>query len=119
MANVLVVEDDEYVSVMVVNMLEDLGHTVIGPAATVKDALEKIASEDFDLALLDLGLGNENSFPVARKLREQKIPYAFATGCVEITEFEFIYDPILLKPYSFSNLEETIALLKSRVVHYA
>ena len=120
MVRILVVEDEALVSIMVCDMLEELDHTVIGPAATIRQALELVDTEEFDMALLDVGLPDGPVFPLARKLRERKIPYAFATGYHHVDDSEFSQDPILQKPYSFSNLEDVVtALLTDRILQAA
>ena len=49
-------------------------------AGGVKDALRILDSRRPDFALLDVNLGPETSLPVAERLRELQIPFAFATG---------------------------------------
>lgn len=78
---VLVVEDEYMIAVDLARALEDLGATVIGPAASVADALALVAGESaLDLAILDVNLGVEKVFPVAHDLRARGVPFIFATG---------------------------------------
>jgi CheY-like chemotaxis protein len=77
---VLVVEDEELISLMLVDVLEDLGAAVIGPAASVTEALRLVAKNDATVALLDLSLKGETVYPVADQLVELKIPFVFITG---------------------------------------
>jgi CheY-like chemotaxis protein len=79
--HVLVVEDEYMIAVDPARALEDLGATVIGPAASVADALALVAGESaLDLAILDVNLGVEKVFPVAHDLRARGVPFIFATG---------------------------------------
>lgn len=72
---VLVVEDEAMVAMLVEDLLEDLGCTVIGPASNVAEALAIISREDgIDVALLDVDLAGKPSLPVADVLADRGIP---------------------------------------------
>jgi len=77
---VLVVEDEMLVSMLVEDMLSDLGCLVVGPAAELDEAMALALSADIDAALLDVNLGGKPIFPVADALRERGVPFAFASG---------------------------------------
>jgi CheY-like chemotaxis protein len=77
----LVVEDEYLVAIDLAGVLEDEGVEVIGPAGTVEDALEVVASgEAIDGAVLDLNLRGERAYPVADALRGRGVPFIFTTG---------------------------------------
>ena len=77
---VLVVEDEALVAMLVEDALLDAGFGVIGPAATVEEAMALLARERPDAVVLDLNLAGETSTPVADVLAERGIPYVIATG---------------------------------------
>ena len=77
---VLVVEDEMLVSMLVEDMLSDLGCEVVGPAAELDEAMSLAESADIDLALLDVNLGGKPIFPVADALKRRGVPFAFASG---------------------------------------
>lgn len=78
---VLVVEDELFVAMLVEDLLIELGCEVVGPASSAREAVAKAAQESFDLALLDVNLGDgETSFATAEILRQRGIPFAFVTG---------------------------------------
>ena len=77
---VLLVEDEMLVALMVVDMLERLGHEVIGPATRLKQAIELAQREAFDLAILDVNLQGTESYPVTEVLVMRGIPFVFASG---------------------------------------
>ena len=53
----------------------------MGPVARVADALALLEAGPVpDMALLDIGLGDETVYPVADALRSLGIPFLFATG---------------------------------------
>lgn len=78
---VLVVEDDYMIAADLACSLEEAGATVVGPMASVPEALALLATEPrIDAAVLDVNLGSEKVFPVADVLRERGVPFVFATG---------------------------------------
>jgi ActR/RegA family two-component response regulator len=78
----LVVEDDYFIAVELARSLEKLGVAVVGPVASVADALGLIRAEDgaLDGAVLDIHLGEERVYPVADQLADQGVPFVFLTG---------------------------------------
>lgn len=76
---ILVVEDEPLVAMLIEDLLLELGCTVVGPAATVAQALA-LADTSPDAALLDVNLGAEQSYPVADRLAADGVPFAFVTG---------------------------------------
>jgi DNA-binding response OmpR family regulator len=97
---VLVVEDMFLVALDLADQLTDAGCEVIGPASTVKQALESIDGVDLEGALLDVNLDGERSFPVAEFLAARGIPFVFLTGYDRETVFplEFQHVTRLAKP---------------------
>ena len=77
----LVVEDEALVAMLIEDQLAELGFDVVGPAATVKQALALCYNEAIDGALLDVNLGGgQRSDAVAAYLESQNIPFVFVTG---------------------------------------
>ena len=77
----LVVEDDYLIASTLVRALEDHGAEVVGPAASVQEALELMAAEArLDAAVLDINLAGDRVYKVADALRARSVPFAFATG---------------------------------------
>ena len=79
---VLVVEDDYLVGADLAGMLERAGAEVIGPATSIREALDALGALP-DVATLDVQLGAETSFPIADELAKRGIPFIFATGTAE------------------------------------
>ncbi len=78
---VLVVEDDYVVAQDLREELLRWGAEVMGPVASVAEALVLLQSSLVPhMAILDIGLGDETVYPVADALRTQGIPFIFATG---------------------------------------
>ncbi|WP_081689257.1 response regulator [Inquilinus limosus] len=79
--SILIVEDDFFVAAMMASIVQQAGFDVMGPTASVSEALGLIAGGPPDLALLDLMLAHgERSYPVAAELAARKIPFVFVTG---------------------------------------
>ncbi|WP_192641355.1 response regulator [Bosea sp. OAE506] len=101
----LVVEDEMMLLMMIESMLEEIGCQSISVAATVKQALLLIETETFDLAMLDLNLNGDRSYPVADALAEQAVPFMFSTGYSADGMLEPYRNSLILKkPYSFEAL---------------
>ena len=77
---VLIVEDDNILAMALAEELAAEGAKVIGPAATVTDALDVIERTDLDGAIVDINLRGKAAFPVADALADRHIPFVFATG---------------------------------------
>jgi DNA-binding response OmpR family regulator len=77
---VLLVEDEALVSLMLEDVLESAGAVVIGPASTVKAALDLLGEEAIDCAVLDVKLQDGVSVPVAEALAALGIRFVIATG---------------------------------------
>ncbi|MEZ5933575.1 MAG: GAF domain-containing protein [Alphaproteobacteria bacterium] len=99
---VLLVEDTMIIALDAEDVLLTLGASSVDITSTIDEALRLIRSSPPDFALLDINLGDENSFPIALKLKALDIPFAFATGYGEQIEMpeELAGVPIIQKPYS-------------------
>lgn len=76
--SVLVVEDEALVALDMEETLKTAGVRVMGPAASVAEAMGLLETGTPDAAILDLNLRGELVTPVARKLREQGVPFMLA-----------------------------------------
>ena len=77
----IVVEDEFLVALHVKDLLSELGLNVVGHAARLSEALDLVQRcTDLDVAVLDVNLAGEMSWPVARMLRARGVPVIFVTG---------------------------------------
>jgi DNA-binding NtrC family response regulator len=111
-ARILVVEDEYLIGVELQRTLETVGAAEVVVVARPADALSAIAQTAFDLAVLDVRLGEGTSEPVAAALAGLRIPFIYATGWGDppgsapgIGEV-----PLLHKPFSSDALIEALAL---------
>ena len=77
---ILVVEDEPLLGMLLEDVLSDAGATVLGPAATVEQALALIGASEIHAAILDVNLRGVRSDAVASELAERGVPYVFATA---------------------------------------
>lgn len=109
---VLIVEDEFLVGEALYEFLMELGHTPVGPAVNVREALELLRTGTIDCALLDVKLGNsgEVSIPVADELRARKIPFAVLSGYARDAGMANRYGdaPWLSKPADYSALRSVL-----------
>jgi CheY-like chemotaxis protein len=107
---VLIVEDDTIIAMTAEDMLDEIGCKTAAIAATVDEALARAGDTEFDIALLDLNLKDEDSLPVARRLREEGKPFIFATGYDGLPAgCGFTDAPVISKPYRIEQLAEMLA----------
>jgi len=111
----LIVEDEVMIRMLLLDMIEELGHRVAGEAARVQDALDLISTGiQFDAAILDLNLGGEDAMPIADVIEMKAIPFVFATGygTAGLPE-RFRTRPLLQKPYMIESLQKVLATLQT------
>jgi CheY-like chemotaxis protein len=107
---VLIVEDEFIVAYDLARTLQAAGFAILGPVATVEDALAYVGGvagrRRPDVVLLDVVLGGRWSTPVAEALQTRGIPYAVTTGYFrdELAEPALQEAPYLPKPVSAARL---------------
>jgi CheY-like chemotaxis protein len=109
-ADVLVVEDDPIIALDFEDTILGFGVKTVRIAASVAKALDMIADQPPEFALLDVGLIREKSFAVAERLEALKIPFAFVTGygADAILPAAFVMKPRLPKPCSTDALQSLL-----------
>jgi CheY-like chemotaxis protein len=109
---VLLVEDEPIVAWLLKDMLVDLGCSVVGPAADVNQALAMIDAESIDVAVLDVNLRGQMSYPIADVLVARGVPFVFSTGYDKDRLLDgYRTFPTLQKPFHRSDLGDTLAKL--------
>lgn len=106
---ILVVEDEALIAVMVEDMLSELGSIVVGPAATIEQALTLLAHEEIDAAVLDVNIRGERIDPVAEALAARGVPMLFATGYGEVRLANGVAATVIDKPYTQEKLARGLA----------
>ncbi|MFC0103669.1 response regulator [Sphingopyxis terrae] len=114
-ARILVAEDEYLLAEELQAALVELGTRVIGPAASLADALALIETADarLDAAILDINLGGEPAFVAADRLARDGIPLIFVTGYdAAALPARFRLRPLLEKPV---DLRRVAALLREMI----
>ncbi|PRW84813.1 CheY family response regulator [Pseudomonas fluorescens] len=109
MTRIYIVEDEMPLAMLVEDMVIDLGHEVVGMSQRLDEALIAADTIECDLAILDINLNGELSFPVARKLVSRRITIIFASGCgAAALESDFLKATLINKPFSMAQLGDAI-----------
>jgi DNA-binding response OmpR family regulator len=110
---ILVVEDEALISMLLEDGLNDAGAEVIGPAASVEEALGLIEGAHLDgglsAAVLDINLIGQTVIPVADRLAALGVPFLFTTGYTgEGRRGLHEAAPTLVKPFDGHTLPDII-----------
>ena len=106
---VLVVEDESLVAMLVEDMLLDLSARVVGPALSLERALVMAATEEIDVALLDVNIRGAAIDPVADLLQDRGVPIVFATGYGQSASIRVRGLPIVEKPYTQDRIAQALS----------
>ena len=79
-SNILIVEDNAILACDLENVVCDSGGQSVGPAYTLEAGLKLAESEQISAALLDINLGDDLVWPLARNLRDNGIPFSFLSA---------------------------------------
>lgn len=115
--DILVVEDSLIIALDAEDIAHRLGAATVTTAATVHGALDHIEHSRPTVALLDINLGDRNSYPIADRLAELRIPFLFATGYGEQANLpqEHRGRIVVQKPYTIENIARAMDALLGRV----
>lgn len=106
---VLVVEDEAMLSLMLGELLTGIGCEVVASASRFADAERKCETLAFDVALLDVNLRGEQTFPIAEAMRQRGQAFVLATGYTSTILPESLRaSPLLQKPYRTRDLEAAL-----------
>jgi CheY-like chemotaxis protein len=112
-ARILIIEDEALISVMLQEMMQDLGLMIAGVALSTDEALALIEGPQwFDAASLDINLQGEISEAVVHALDARGIPFMVTTG-YEARDLlpAFQGRPFLQKPFLADDFTAVLAQL--------
>ena len=108
---VLIVEDEMCLALILEDILEEAGHSVL-KAARLPAALAFAESAQIDAAILDINLAGTTVFPAADALRRRGIPFLFTSGYGEKgLPPDYENWPMLQKPYGVERLQRALSNL--------
>ncbi len=107
---ILVVEDNLMISLDICFFLEDSGHEIVGPAHSLSEAVSLASKASFDLALLDIDLGDEEVWNAANIIQDAGIPLAFVSGRIpgDRTPDRFVSSTYIPKPFCRETVQKFI-----------
>jgi CheY-like chemotaxis protein len=108
---VFLVEDEALIRMMIVEMLEELGHRVVAEAGSIKTAESLARTSEFDLAVFDINIGGFNISPIAEIVAARNLPFVFVSGYGLAGRPALFADkPVLRKPFLIEHFAELINL---------
>jgi CheY-like chemotaxis protein len=108
---VLLVEDSLIISLDCEDLLVRLGADHVVTQATAQGSLDYLVDGTPSVAILDINLGDRNSFPVADRLVDLGTPFIFASGYGEQASLpiEHRNRPVVQKPYTLERIATALA----------
>ena len=114
---VLIVEDDMIISLVVENMIKELGHTVVGKAVSGEEAIDIANKEKPDILLMDIRLkGEMDGIDTVAKIKETiDSQVIYLTGNSDRLNFERAKDTdfadLIVKPCTIGDLDKSLKLI--------
>lgn len=108
---ILLAEDEFFIADEIATALQRRGAEVVGPASTVRHALDLMEGNPvLDAAIIDVNLQGEASYPIAEALKRRNIPFVFASGYDRSSLPERFADVALYrKPTDLNRLVEALS----------
>lgn len=121
--SILIVDDDEDLSFIISEMLENYGYQV-SCAENGSKAFEMLSDNIYHLILLDINLPETTGFELCKELRKvSNVPVIFASARTSetdrITGFDIGGDDYLPKPYSMQELLSRVNALMRRAYGFS
>ena len=103
---ILLVEDSLIIALDAEDILRRLGAEAVYTEGTVAGAIATIETQKPTMAILDINLGDSNSFPIADRLADVGIPFLFATGYGEQSKLpdQHMARIVIQKPYTLATM---------------
>ncbi|MEP1150189.1 MAG: response regulator [Balneola sp.] len=114
---ILIVEDDMIISLVVENMVKELGYSVVGKAVSGEEAIKIAQEEQPDILLMDIRLkGDMDGIDTVAKIKESIDPKViYLTGNSDRLNFERAKDTdfadLIVKPFTIGDLDKSLKLL--------
>ena len=107
---ILIVEDHYLIAVDTARLVRNAGAEVFGPYHAQALARTSLDDNRPTAAILDVNLGVQDSFSLARTLLERGIPMVFVTGHIDLQlPPELAQFPCLTKPVADGELVQALA----------
>src|SRR5512134_3302609 len=96
---ILIVEDEPVTAMRLEGLVRGLGGEVVGPTASVAEALALMDAGGVDGALLDVNVAGIPVYAVADRLALRAVPFTFLTGHAEAVPPAYADRRVLSKPF--------------------
>ena len=113
----LIVEDDMIISLVIENMIKELGHIVVAKAASGEEAVELAVEHNPDLVLMDIRLKGEMDGIEAVSAIKEKIKTAviYLTGNSDRVNYDRAqstdFIDLITKPFTIMDLTKSIEMV--------
>lgn len=117
MKKILIVEDDMIISLVVENMVKELGYQVVGKTDSGEEAIELSLSLNPDIILMDIRLkGEMDGIEAVKKINEQAhISVIYLTGNSDRQSYERVqrtsFTDMIVKPFTLHELSKSLKLV--------
>lgn len=114
---ILIVEDDMIISLVVENMVKELGYSVVGKAVSGDEAIRIAIEKKPDILLMDIRLkGDMDGIDAVAKIKERINPKViYLTGNSDRLNFERAKDTefadLIVKPFTIGDLDKSLKLI--------
>ncbi|QXE90639.1 response regulator [Geomonas subterranea] len=112
MAKLLVVDDEANIRLLYAQELSDEGYQVV-TAGSALEAVEKLESESFDLAVIDIKLKNESGLELLQRIVKERhtIPVILCTAfsCYKDDFSAWLADGYVVKSSDLQELKDEIS----------
>lgn len=114
---VLIVEDDLIISLVIENMVRELGHEVVGKATSGEEAIDLAVNEQPDLILMDIRLkGEMDGIEAIISIKEKiKTAVIYLTGNSDQANYDRAratnFIDLITKPFTLSDLTKSFDLV--------
>ncbi|WP_026842185.1 response regulator [Citrifermentans bremense] len=112
MAKLLVVDDEANIRLLYAQELSDEGYAVV-TAASALEAVEKLESDNFDLAVIDIKLKNESGIELLQRIVKERhtLPVILCTAfsCYKDDFSAWLADGYVVKSSDLQELKDEIS----------
>lgn len=108
-ASVLILEDEFLIAMDAEQILKRLGAVNVEVASTLEEAEQLSDGGRFDVAMLDVNINGQVSFPLAERLWRRGVAVVFATGYEMKSQPFPEFAACVTKPYTSVNLQEVFS----------
>ena len=114
---VLIVEDDMIISLVIENMVKELGHDVVGKATTGDEAIKLAVTHSPNLLLMDIRLkGEMDGIEAVTEIKQKiKTSVIYLTGNSDRVNYERARETefidLITKPFTISDLTRSLNLV--------